>query len=284
MNEPIKFNSFLYLVLYPAHIAALAALTVYPYYFGMGTLEVVCLFLGWIFLAGIGSAVTLHRYASHKAFEARRGLKPVLLWLASMCLQGSPLGWASVHRGAHHRFSDGERDPHTPNKGRWYSYHGWLWDWGKYYNYKYVVDLIRDPAYLFFAQHYQKVVFGTWLLVGLIDWRVLLFLFIVPAVYSLHQESMVNVFCHLKGRGYRNFETKDQSNNRPVMGLLLWGQAWHNNHHAKASAYDFGSTVSGKSWEFDPTLLLLPLIATKESRTKIFEARKNAIQNFNSKS
>jgi stearoyl-CoA desaturase (delta-9 desaturase) len=282
MNEAPKFNSFLYLVLYPAHFAALAAVTVYPYYFGLGAVEIICLILGWLLLPGIGSAITLHRYVSHKAFEARRGLKPVLLWLGSMCLQGSPLGWASVHRGAHHRFSDTAKDAHTPTKGYWYSYHGWLWDWGKYYNYKYVVDLIKDPMYMFFAQHYQKIVIGTWIAVGLIDWRVLLFLFIVPAVYSLQQESMVNLFCHLPGRGYRNFDTKDNSNNRSIMGLLFWGQAWHNNHHAKASAYDFGTSVSGRRDEFDPALLLLPLLATQASRDKIYQARKDAIQNTNS--
>lgn len=282
MNEPLRLNSFLYFVLYPAHLVALAAITVYPFFFGFGLKEVVCLLLGWILLPGIGSAITLHRVVSHRALEPRRGLKPVMLWLASLCLQGSPLGWASIHRGAHHRYSDTEKDAHTPSKGYWYSYHGWLWDWGKYYNYKYVVDLIKDPMHMFFAQHYTKIIALTYIIVGAIDWQVLLFLFIVPAVYSLHQESCVNLFCHIKGGGYRNFETKDNSNNRPIMARLVWGQAWHNNHHAKAAAYDFGTTVSGRKDEFDPTLLLVPLLATKQSRERIFKARKDAISNTNS--
>jgi fatty-acid desaturase len=280
--EPLKLNTFLYFILYPAHVVALAGLFVFPFYFDFGLKQVALLFLGWVLLAGIGSAITLHRYVSHKAFEARRGLKPILLWLGSLCLQGSPLGWAAIHRGSHHRYSDTEKDAHTPTKGIWYAYHGWLWEWGKYYNPKYAIDLIKDPMQMWFAQNYVKIILLTYLIVGLIDWQILLFVFIIPAVYSLHQESSVNVLCHLKDKGYRNFDTKDVSNNRPIMARIVWGQAWHNNHHAKASAYDFGTTVSGRKEEFDPTLLLLPLLATKESREKIFKARQDAISGSNS--
>lgn len=280
MNAP-KINTFLYAVLYPAHLVALLGLTVYPYYFGFGLKELICLFLGWIFLAGLGSAVTLHRAVSHRAIEYHAWFKPIALWLASMCLQGSPMGWAAIHRGSHHRFSDTDRDAHTPKKGWLYSYHNWLHDWAKYFNVKYAIDLLSDKYHLFFAHHYTKVILGSYLVIGLIDWQVLLFMFIIPAVYSLHQESLVNLRCHLKGGGYRNFETKDDSNNRPIMGYLVWGQAWHNNHHARAAAYDFGTTVSGKRWEFDPTLLFVPFVATKASREKIFKARRDAIRNSN---
>jgi len=117
--------------------------------------------------------------------------------------------------------------------------------------------------------------------IGLLDWQVLLFVFIIPAIYSLYQESAVNVFCHLPNRGYRNFDLDDDSNNRTIMSKIVWGQAYHNNHHAKASAYDFGTTVSGKKSEFDPTLLLLPILATKASREKIYEGRRNAMAHSN---
>jgi fatty-acid desaturase len=44
------------------------------------------------------------------------------------------------------------------------------------------------------------------------------------------------------------------------MGLLTWGQGWHNNHHYAPGNYDFGSGTSGKWWEFDPCKLFLPLL------------------------
>ena len=63
-----------------------------------------------------------------------------------------------------------------------------------------------------------------------------------------------------------------------------WGQGWHNNHHAKASAYDFGTTTSGNRLEWDPSLIFVPLIATSDSRKKILEGRKNAMANLNNQS
>ena len=280
MNTP-KINNFLYYVLYPAHIVALMGIFVFPFYFDFGLKQILLLFAGWVLLAGFGSAVTLHRIVSHRALELRQGIKPVALWVASLCLQGSPLGWAAIHRGSHHRFSDTERDAHTPNKGKLYAYHMWLHDWGTYFNPKYAIDLIKDPMHVFFAHNYVKIILISYLIIGLLDWQVLLFMFIIPAVYSLHQESAVNVLCHLKNQGYRNFETRDDSNNRPIMAKIVWGQAWHNNHHAKASSYDFGTSVSGRKDEFDPSLLFVPLIATKASREKIFKARTDAMANSN---
>ena len=282
MNTP-KINNFLYYILYPAHVVALLGIFVFPFYFDFGLKQILLLFAGWILLAGFGSAVTLHRVVSHRALELRKGLKPFALWTASLCLQGSPLGWAAIHRGSHHRFSDTERDAHSPIKGKLYAYHMWLHEWGNYFNPKFSIDLIKDPMHVFFAHNYIKIILISYLIIGLFDWQVLLFMFIIPAVYSLHQESAVNVLCHLKNKGYRNFDTRDDSNNRPLMAKIVWGQAWHNNHHAKASSYDFGTSVSGRKDEFDPTLLFVPFIATKASREKIFKARKDAMANSNTR-
>jgi stearoyl-CoA desaturase (delta-9 desaturase) len=284
MNEEKtpQINTFLFYVLYPAHVVVILKLILFPIFYDYSLRHFVYLFLGWVLIAGLGSAVTLHRIVSHRSVELRKGMKPVLLWIASLCLQGSPLGWAAIHRGSHHRFSDTDRDAHTPKKGIAYSYHFWLHDWGDYFNPKYAIDLLKDKTHLFFAHNYTKIIFISYIIIGLLNWEILLFMFIIPAVYSLHQESLVNTLCHLPGRGYRNFDIKDDSNNRPVLGYLFWGQAWHNNHHARASAYDFGTTVSGIKREFDPCLLFLPLIAKTESMKKIFEARKNAVANCSS--
>lgn len=275
-NKEPKHNTFLYYVLYPAHVVAILGLILFPFFFSFGWPQVIMLLVGWLLFAGLGSAVMLHRVISHRACELRRGFKPVLLWIACLCLQGSPLGWAAIHRGSHHRFSDKDGDAHTPRKGWLYCYHTWLYDWTKYYNPKYSLDLIRDPMHVWLAHNYVKLILVSYLVIGLINWQVLLFTFIIPAIYSLHQESLVNLLCHLPGKGYRNFDLDDDSNNRPWLARLVFGQAYHNNHHAKASSYDFGTTVSGRKEEFDFSLLFLPLIATKASREKIYAARKKA--------
>lgn len=276
-----KINSFLFYILYPIHLTAWLGTAFYLYHFDFTTKNFVSLLLGWIIIEGLGSAIVLHRYVSHRAFEAKKGLKPILLWIGCLCLQGSPLGWAAIHRGSHHKYTETDRDAHTPKKGYMYSWHFWLHDWDKYFNPKYAIDLIRDPMQIWFAKNYNLIILVTYLVIGLIDWQILLFGFIIPAAVSLYQESNINLFCHIPKYGYRNFDTKDDSRNVPLLAWITWGQGWHNNHHEKASSYDFGTTVSGKSKEFDMSLLFLPLIATKESRNKIYETRKNAMANNN---
>lgn len=275
MNK--KINTFLYFMLYPVHIIAWTGVLTWWFFFDFSILNFLSLVLGWILIEGIGVAVVLHRYVSHKAFVERKGLKPFLLWASCLSLQGSPLSWASIHRGSHHRFADTDKDAHTPAKGIWYSWHGWLHDWDTYFNPKYVLDLLKDPMHVWFARNYNFIIIITYLCVGLINWEILFWGFIVPAAIALYQESNVNVFCHLEKFGYRNFKTKDNSRNVSLLAWMTWGQGWHNNHHEKASLYDFGTSVSGNPKEFDTSLLLLPLVANKESREKIYKMRNDQL-------
>jgi stearoyl-CoA desaturase (delta-9 desaturase) len=273
-----KINTFLNYVLYPVHALAWLGLIFFHLFFGFEWINVLYFVVGWILIEGVGVAITLHRYVSHKAFEARRGMKPILLWLGCLSLQGSPLGWAAIHRGSHHRYSDTEKDAHTPTKGWWYAWHMWLHDWDQYFNPKYAIDLIRDPMQMWFAKNYIKIILVTYSIVFVVfGWQLLIFGFMLPAAVSLYMESNINVFCHTPGYGYRNFETKDQSRNVPFLAWITWGQGWHNNHHAKASSYDFGTTVSGNWKEFDISLIMLPLIATKDSREKIYKDRNDKL-------
>jgi len=49
--------------------------------------------------------------------------------------------------------------------------------------------------------------------------------------------------------GYRNYETTDDSRNLWWVGLLAFGEGWHNNHHA----YQRMAAHGHKWWEFDVT-------------------------------
>jgi stearoyl-CoA desaturase (delta-9 desaturase) len=45
-----------------------------------------------------------------------------------------------------------------------------------------------------------------------------------------HATWSVNSVCHVFGK--REFATNDQSYNEWIVGLLAFGEGWHNNHHA----------------------------------------------------
>lgn len=254
----INQKLYIYGILYPLHFIAVISLILYPIYFDYSLKNIITLILGWILIAGVGCEIMLHRCYSHRHFKEKKFLKIPLLWLATLSLQSSSIAWASIHRGSHHKHADSIEDAHSPTKGVWYAYHGWMHNFTKYFNSKYSIDLLKDPVHVFFATNYIKIVLLSYLIVGLIDWQILLFGLMIPGIYSLHQESIINIFCHNKKLGYRNFETKDNSTNIFSIGYLMWGQGWHNNHHykPKETYFDFG-----KKYEYDPCRLIIPLIS-----------------------
>ena len=65
----------------------------------------------------------------------------------------------------------------------------------------------------------------------------------VRLVYVLHVTWFVNSATHIWG--YRNYETSDDSRNLWWVGVLAFGEGWHNNHHAFQRAGPRGPQVVG---------------------------------------
>jgi stearoyl-CoA desaturase (delta-9 desaturase) len=70
-----------------------------------------------------------------------------------------------------------------------------------------------------------------------------------------HTMSAINSLCHLIGS--RPFKTRDDnSRNIAWLGLPMWGEAWHNNHHAFSHSAAFGL----KWYEMDPGFWLIRIL------------------------
>jgi len=219
----------------------------------------------WVLVCGLGIAVGYHRVFSHRTHKIPTWKENIILFFAVFAGQGSSIFWVALHRGYHHPFSDQPRDIHSPFVyGKLHAFVGWYLDiteQGSNISIKYAFDLMKKPNHLWFHKNYKKILYGVPLLVAIFDWRLALSGFALVTMLGLLQDNTVNVFGHFKGWfGYRNFDTKDNSHNNPVLGYITWGQAWHNNHHYRASSYDFGSGVSGKWWEYDPARIFLPFL------------------------
>ena len=78
-------------------------------------------------------------------------------------------------------------------------------------------------------------------------WSFVVWGMFVRLVYVLHVTWFVNSATHLWG--YRNYETTDDSRNLWWVGLLAFGEGWHNNHHA----YQRMARQGHKWWEIDVT-------------------------------
>jgi len=193
-----------------------------------------------------------HRYFSHKSFKTSR-VGAFLLGLGgTTAAQKGPLWWAAHHR-AHHRFSDTERDVHSP-------IHGWIWShvgWILSKRFKdtdmaLVEDLASYPE-LVLLNKYNWV--APWLvgvgcyLIG--GWGGLVLGFLVSTILLWHGTFVINSLAHLFGK--RRYATQDTSRNSFALAVVTMGEGWHNNHHH----YPPSARQGFRWWEWDPTYYIL---------------------------
>lgn len=252
----MKNFKFLSTIFLPLHILGLLLLA----FLDFNWANILYFLIGHILIGGLGVGVGLHRWASHRSIVIKTWLEPVVIFFSILACQGHPIWWAALHRGYHHRHSDTEKDIHSPSKGKWHAFLGWIIDHDpNTVRYKFAKDLIVKRSMTFTSKYYEVIVWTTWIIVGLIDLNLLLWIIVLPTIVSFHAEGLVNTFCHGTS-GYRNFDTRDLSRNNPLIAFLSWGNGWHNNHHYKPSSFDFGKSVSDKFWEIDPCIIFYPLI------------------------
>lgn len=209
--------------------------------------------IGVYFVTGsVGMSGTYHRLLSHKSYTAPRWWQIFGTVAATLGGTGSSIAWVAVHR-AHHRFTDTKRDPHCPH------HHGVfrVQFLSMFYqpNIKYVPDLLRDPFHVAMHKYYwaAHAIFAA--AIFAVDPFAVVYAWLVPSVILWHAGSGVNTLGHMWGWQDRN-AGKDSSTNHPVLGILMWGEGWHNNHHADPGNWEFGR----KWWQIDVTKQIIKLV------------------------
>jgi len=214
----------------------------------------------WAMISGLGIAVGFHRILSHKTHNLRPWLDNLILLLGSIAGQGSSITWVAVHRGYHHRHCDTPKDLHSPIHGVWHSFLGWYSDISETtINHKYAVDLLRKRNHVWVHKNYLLLQFSLYavlLWASLLSGLPILPIYMACLFISLMQDNLVNTLCHIRGMGYKNGDSPDNSVNVPILGYLTWGQGHHENHHFDPGSFSFRK----RWWEFDPSVLWLPLV------------------------
>jgi stearoyl-CoA desaturase (delta-9 desaturase) len=196
----------------------------------------------------------------------------VLIALAGIqCGLRGPLWWASKHRD-HHMFVETKRDPHSPiAHSFWYAYLVWMRapgnfdtdldripDFARYPELRWLNRFYAIPLYAGAALTFGAGYFG-WLGGGVSGVAALLWGFYVPTLLVLHAGGLVATVTHMpKVPGaYRRYATPDCSVNRPLLGVVLLGAGWHNNHHRYPA-----SARAGFAWyELDLSYWILRALA-----------------------
>ena len=190
----------------------------------------IALLIAFNVLAGLGVTVGYHRMLTHRSFQPHPVVKFIFLVLGSMAVEGPALEWAATHI-KHHAHSDREGDPHSPVEGFWHAHMGWMFNRSFADPNVYCRNLVKDPIVFFVSR-----TFVLWVILSLAipfaigGWTGLLWGGLVRIFITHHITWSVNSVCHTFGK--REFETRDQSRNEWIVGLLGLGEGWHNNHHA----------------------------------------------------
>lgn len=233
------------------HLACLGA-----FWTGVSRTDLVLFFVSYV-VRMFGLVAGYHRYFSHKAFKATRGMQFALGLLGTLTGQKGVLWWAAHHR-FHHRYSDTPRDVHSPvTRSFLYSHSGWFLDKSnRDTDYTLVTDLVKYPELVWLNK--WNVVIVTAYAVGIFaffGWSGLVWGFFISTVLLWHAVHGIGSFGHRFG-GYRRFATPDNSRNKWFLGLVMLGEGWHNNHH-----YFPASARQGMVWwEIDIAYYVLRLL------------------------
>ena len=240
------------------HLGALVA----PWFFTWKAV-ILTMVLIW-FCACLGVCLGYHRLLTHGSFKTFRPVRWLLAWLGAMSGEGPPITWVANHR-KHHQYSDKDGDPHSPKDGGLWSHVLWLFPSirpaeRRRLDARYAPDLLKDPVMRFLTHSFLFWHFAAGAALLAVGWTfwdlrtgisLLLFGMFVRLVCVFHITWLVNSATHIWG--YRNYVTSDNSRNLWWVGLLAFGEGWHNNHHAFQRSARHGH----RWWELDITYLVI---------------------------
>jgi len=234
-------------------------------------LHLACLLLLWtpfkwtylVWLAATYSirmfAITggYHRYFAHRTFKTNRVFQFVLAFLAQSSAQMGVLWWAAHHR-THHRYSDTEKDVHSPvRENFWWAHIGWVLVGGaSEYDTRVISDFERFPELRLLNRFHivPFLLFGA-AVFALGGYPAFVWGFVVSTVLLWHCTFSINSLAHLWGT--RPFETGDYSRNNFFLALITLGEGWHNNHHQ----FMYSARQGLRWWEIDVTYYVLLILS-----------------------
>ena len=200
----------------------------------------------------VRDTVGFHRYFTHRGFETRAPVKAMLAILGCMTMQGPLTQWVTDHR-KHHALSDQRRATRTRRTSATATAPGArsrasctrtsagcsrTSAWSRAATTArdlYEDRLIRtiDRLYLVWVVLTLGIPFaigyglgGT----GSAASRRCVWGGLVRVFLYQHATFSVNSICHMFGR--QDYRSRDEARNNWLVALLVFGEGWHNNHHA----------------------------------------------------
>lgn len=213
----------------------------------------------WVFAAMYavhmgGITIGFHRYLTHRAFKTSRFFEAILMIAGSMGGEGPIMFWVTTHR-RHHKLSDREGDPHSPNlagqslaaklRGLWWAHMPWmLSDESSSWRF-WAPDVLRNRRLFFFHRTYQLWMVSGLVLPAIVDFAIqqrpmalltgLVFGGLARMFIANQAAWCVGSVSHMIGS--RPFDNGDKSANNWTVAIFTFGEGLQNNHHAFPGSY-----------------------------------------------
>lgn len=210
--------------------------------------------------AGLGITVGYHRYFAHRAFDAVKPIRYLLLLMGTTAFQGSAIWWCRDHR-AHHRFSDTPKDPYGVDRGFFWAHMGWLFvkqDESKIGKTD-MSDLLADPILMFQWKYFHALALFTSFFIptmiaglGWGDYWGGFYYACVARIVLVNQSTFcINSVAHYFGES--TYSDDRSSKDALWVSFLTFGEGYHNFHHE--FPYDYRNGV--RWYNFDPSKWLI---------------------------
>lgn len=193
----------------------------------------------------LGQAIGLHRLFSHNAFESVKWFPYVSAVISSLSFFPGPLEYALIHR-VHHAYSDTDRDPHSPLKGRLHAYLTWALTYKvNPKDFKMVFDLVRKykwlPTYSKYEMYVPIIVYPIVFAVNPTAGYIML----LAGLLAFHAGLAVNGFGH---RTYKLPGEKHTAVNSLLLAHLVNPIFLHKDHHDSSNEYDYSTPEFTDRW------------------------------------
>jgi len=184
----------------------------------------VSFFLSYFFIYLIGYNF-YHRMYAHRQFNVTNPkLHYVFGYLGMFCMLGDSLTYSLAHR-YHHRYSDTEKDLHSPIKGKFHSTIGWFFIKNNLHLYMFMIKDYSADRYKI-LHHYNKYQI-------LIIWITLIVLFLVSVnlVTGLIYAMIVSFLLEIFSNSYFNHSKKNKSAKDNFLYSVVSQSSLHKQHH-----------------------------------------------------
>jgi len=223
----------------------------------------------------VGHSAGMHRLMIHRAYECHSAVEKTLIYVGVLVGMSGPFGiikihdvrdWAQRKERCHEFFSH----------DRGFLNDIW-WQLTCRFEFKNPPCINIEEKYS--SDRFYKLLESTWryhqlllaiVLYSLGGWSFVVWGVFVRVAVSVAGHWTITYFCHNPGPGiWRVKNAAVQASNIPGLGVITYGECWHNNHHA----FPESARIGLEEGQSDPTWRFIELLAFMGFATNIRKPR-----------